>query len=435
MTGSRTISYRKEKINEKRSEIFVPLSDLLTSPPQNGYSPVCPEVPTGKWILGLSALSDKGLDLSQAKPAPTNEPLVDRFQLCPGDFLISRSNTLDKVGRVALYHGGLENCSYPDLMMRFRTDPIKVDSEYLEAYLRSEPVQRYIQCHATGTSGSMKKINQAIVEAIPVLLLPLIAQRKIASILSTWDTAIEKTERLIAAKTQLQKALAKRLLFGLTRLGGRVSDSYVTSHWFKTPSDWEVIAIGNVANEVSVTNNSASSIPVLSCTKYDGLVDSLKYFGKQIFASDTSNYKIVKRGQFAYATNHLEEGSIGYQTAYPAGLVSPIYTVFETDKARVNDGYLFKLLKIETFRHLFEVNTSASVDRRGSLRWSQFAQIKIPLPSLREQTEINAVLEIGLREITLLKDYLRLLDKQKRGLMQKLLTGQWRVKVEDTEAA
>src|SRR6266542_2591079 len=70
-----------------------------------------------------------------------------------------------------------------------------------------------------------------------------------------------------------------------------------------------------------------------------------------------------------------------------------------------------------------------------SLRWSQFAQIKIPLPSLEEQAEINAVLEISLKEVALLKDYLRLLAQQKRGLMQKLLTGEWRVKVADTEAA
>ena len=82
---------------------IVPLGELLGATPRNGYSPVCPEVPTGKWVLGLSALDGRGLDLSMPKPAPKNDPLVDKFMLRPGDFLISRSNTFDKVGRVGVF--------------------------------------------------------------------------------------------------------------------------------------------------------------------------------------------------------------------------------------------------------------------------------------------------------------------------------------------
>jgi type I restriction enzyme S subunit len=220
----------------------------------------------------------------------------------------------------------------------------------------------------------------------------------------------------------------QRLLFGRVRLGGRKNREPKEGKWFSTPSDWNRIKIGAVAKEISKKNANRDDLPVLSCTKYQGLVSSLEYFDKQIFSINTSTYKIVERGHFAYATNHIEEGSIGYQDLYPKALISPMYTVFKTDPDKINDGYLYKLLKTETFRRIFAINTNASVDRRGSLRWNDFSKLPIPLPPLSEQQEINQVLDTAQQEISLLKKKLDLLKTQKRGLMQKLLTGIWRLK-------
>ena len=187
--------------------------------------------------------------------------------------------------------------------------------------------------------------------------------------------------------------------------------------------------IGKIAREVSTLNDNDDDLPILSCTKHDGLVDSLNYFDKKVFSHDTSKSKIVLRGQFAYATNHIEEGSIGYQDLVPAGLVSPIYTVFQTNAKKVDDGYFYKLLKTEKLRQIFSANTNASVDRRGSLRWKDFARIHIPVPPLDEQREINAALDHAKQEIALLHAEVKALKQQKRGLMQKLLTGQWRLNI------
>jgi len=104
-----------------------------------------------------------------------------------------------------------------------------------------------------------------------------------------------------------------------------------------------------------------------------------------------------------------------------------MYTVFKTSTA-IDDGYLFKVLKTETYRHIFQVNTSASVDRRGSLRWNEFAKLPIPLPPIEEQQKISATLDVARQEILLLKQQADALRRQKRGLMQKLMTGVWTVK-------
>ncbi len=257
-------------------------------------------------------------------------------------------------------------------------------------------------------------------------------QTLIVEIMTTWDTAIEKTEQLIAAKEQRLAALSHLLLFGKKRVEGKSTSLRKAPHGPPLPKDWLSVEIGQVAQEVSKFNRADKKLPVLSCTKHSGLVDSLKYFDKQVFSHDTTKYKVVQGNQFAYATNHIEEGSIGYQDLSPAGLVSPIYTVFKTDPSKVCDGYLYKLLKTETLRKVFEARTNASVNRRGSLRWIAFSKIHIPLPPLNEQVAINTILEDARREIALHQENVAALKIQKRGLMQKLLTGEIRSKGIDT---
>lgn len=109
------------------------------------------------------------------------------------------------------------------------------------------------------------------------------------------------------------------------------------------------------------------------------------------------------------------------------GLVSPIYTVFRFLHEKIDADYAFAVLKTGLYRHIFEVSTSASVDRRGSLRWSEFSKIPFPVPSLVEQKAIAEVLRTSQAEIDTLATEIEVLQQQKRGLMQKLLTGEWRV--------
>lgn len=263
---------------------------------------------------------------------------------------------------------------------------------------------------------------------IPIPSLP--EQRKIAEILSTWDEAIAASECLLASLRQRKKGLMQRLLTGQVRFAGFEKSTEKRQTMFGgLPADWDYVPISDVAQQVSVKNTKGHELPVLSCTKYDGLVDSLAYFGRQIFSQDTSTYKVVQRGQFAYATNHIEEGSIGYQDLYEYALISPMYTVFETT-GKINNRYLYLVLKTETYRQIFEQRTSASVNRRGSLRWKEFSRIEIPLPKIEEQRQIANLADSCDHELSLHKRKLEALKRQKRGLMQQLLTGRIRVRAD-----
>lgn len=380
------------------------LGTLIDSPPQNGYSPICPEHATGKWVLGLSALNGSSLNLSEAKPAPMNEPMVDRFFLRPGDFLISRSNTLDKVGRVGVFRGGLDNCSYPDLMMRFRPQLQKVNPDYLEAYLKSELVVKYIRQHATGTSGSMKKINQATVASIPVLLPSIQEQKGIAGISAAWDAAIEKTERLIAVKERHYTHELSRLIS---------QGQYPRSH------------VGNFAHEVSERNRGGNDERVLSVTNSRGFVLPEDQFERRVASADLSNYKVVTRGQYAYNPSRINVGSIARLDDWEMGVLSPMYVVFRLDDAKVDSDYFLHWLDSHEARERIKKSAQGSV--RETVSFTEFAAISFPLPDLDRQAAISRYLNALREEISILDAYVEKLKEQKRGLMQKLLTGQWRV--------
>lgn len=300
--------------------------------------------------------------------------------------------------------------------------------QYGYHFLKNPKLFRFIESLSQRTSGQTG-IEMEELKNYPLPIPPKHEQEKISNILDLWDRSITLTEQLLASKQERRAWLIQQLLTGKRRLPGfRRSKKYRETHFDSLTMDWDYPRIGEFASEVSERNGGATDRPVLSCTKYQGLVDSLSYFGKRIFSEDLSTYKVVRRDQFAYATNHIDEGSIGYQDQYDEALISPIYTVFQTD-ATIDDRFLFLVLKTETYRHIFSINTSASVDRRGSLRWSDFAKIQVPRPSIEEQRAIVKAFETVDRELDLLRVQLDALREQKMGLMQQLLTGKVRVKV------
>ncbi|GAK74472.1 type I restriction-modification system [Nonlabens ulvanivorans] len=136
------------------------------------------------------------------------------------------------------------------------------------------------------TSGStFPNISSVELKKIKICIPQLKERRVIANCLSNWDKAISSLTSLIDKKTEAKKGLLQQLLSGNKRLDG-----------FSV--EWETYRIEEIANDYSVKNERNEEIEVLSCTKYDGLVPSLEYFGRQVFGDDLSKYKMVPRGIF-----------------------------------------------------------------------------------------------------------------------------------------
>ncbi|WP_084195708.1 restriction endonuclease subunit S [Streptosporangium amethystogenes] len=159
------------------------------------------------------------------------------------------------------------------------------------------------------------------------------------------------------------------------------------------PDGWRRVALREVTEERTEKVSTRRKITVLSSTKYQGLVPSDEYFkNRTIYSADLSGYKIVRRGWFAYATNHLAEGSIGLQEAFDVACVSPIYTVFSCHDD-VYPPYMFRVLKSPDLLAKYGVHEQASVDRRGAVRYRDFRKIEVSIPSNSEQRRIAEILD------------------------------------------
>lgn len=346
----------------------------------------------------------------------TSDKKADELLSCniyPGEIILSKMG--DPVARGCFIPNEDKRYLMASDGIRVLPDSSRVDSFYLLSFInysifRTEAVK-------ISTGSTRQRIGLDDLKSIKIPLPPIPEQKAIAQVLSTADAAIHATEKLISQKELRKKWLMQQLLTGKKRLKG-------------FGGEWKEIHIRDVAKEVSIRNKSDKQLTVLSCTKYDGLVPSLEYFGRKIFADDVSTYKIVLKNHFAYATNHIEEGSIGYQEILDEALISPMYTVFKTDKT-VNDNFLYKLLKSHPLVYQYQNRMEGSIDRRGGLRWDSFSIIKIKLPSYEEQTAIAQVLQAADKEISLLKAKAEKLREQKKGLMQVLLTGKVRLKINE----
>ena len=404
-------------------ERVVKLKRLVTQPIKNGYSPNCPDIINGKFILSLGALSGNGIDISQVKPAPENDKKVDQFLLYAGDFLVSRSNTIDKVGRAALFRGEIENCSYPDLMMRFRVDEEMVSPDYLDLYLRSQTAIRYFQKCASGTSETMVKINKSVLENLPVLLPSKRVQHSIASYIRQWDRAIDLTKRLIAAKQKLRKGLMQQLLTGKKRLPG-------------SDCSFMEVCVGDVLTVRKETAIPSSEEPLYSLTIEKGITPKTDRYNREALVKDKAQkrYKKVYPRDIVFNPSNLRWGAISISRVQHPVLVSPIYEVLYLDTKSASIDYLATLLCSERQIRKFACMAEGTLVERTAVKIDVFLKTKILVPvCIKYQRRLAEIFTKVDHEIRLLQQTVDALKEQKNGLIQQLLTGKIRVKVPENK--
>ncbi|MEG3844931.1 restriction endonuclease subunit S, partial [Microcoleus sp. herbarium14] len=193
------------------------LESLLNGRPKNGYSPKEVDEWTGTVMLGLSCLTEKGFEPCQLKNAPLDDPKVNDALLSDGDFLLSRSNTRERVALAGIYRDIGVPCIYPDLMMRLTINE-KTCNRFLELLLQYFPIRRQLTGNAQGTSASMVKISSRIVIETVIPLPDSTEQVRIIQGIDRHDSRI-RAESTYLAKLKLQKkGLMHDLLTGRVRV-------------------------------------------------------------------------------------------------------------------------------------------------------------------------------------------------------------------------
>lgn len=154
--------------------------DVMSYGPVNGLSlkPVASETSTR--ALTLTATTSGKFRDDCFKYIDQQIPLDSELWLRSGDILIQRGNSIDYVGVAAVYTGEEHQFIYPDLMIKVRVDDYAIPA-FAHLVLNSPFGRTFFRSRATGTSGSMPKINHTVVKSFPFPLPPLAEQKRIVA--------------------------------------------------------------------------------------------------------------------------------------------------------------------------------------------------------------------------------------------------------------
>ena len=260
-------------------------------------------------------------------------------------------------------------------------------------------------------------ITKNDVKSFPFLKPPLPEQQKIAAILSTWDRAIDLTRQLLQEKEAQKKGLMQRLLTGKVRVKG-------------FEGEWKEVQLGEIFSPIGKSNDGLDHT-VMTISARQGLVSQKKKFDRVIAGNSLSKYTLLKRGDLAYNKGNSKLYQMGciYQLEdHDSALVPFVYICFSPTDGIDSNFYKHWFLAHGLDRQLKKIITSgARGDGLLNVSKKDFFKLKAPLPTKKEQTQIGKILSTMDDEIQLLKKKQAAIKAQKKGLMQRLLTGKIRV--------
>lgn len=281
--------------------------------------------------------------------------------------------------------------------------------------------------HGTG------RLDTDTLKEFPVILPPLPEQRKIAKILTTWDKAITTTEKLISTSKQQKNSLMQQLLTGKERLlNPETGKPFVGA--------WEEVSLGELELDISDGNYSAK-YPKQSEFLDTGVPFLRANNLKQGTISDVDMRFISPQKHRELTKGHLKKGDILLSTRGELGNVSLVpkchvgsninaQLVRINTNQKVRGRFLFQLLNFVRTKGKFEALSTGTALKQ--LPIGNLKKLKFRLPQCNdEQNKIAQVLTTADKEIEILDAKLAHLQSEKKALMQQLLTGKRRVKIEE----
>ena len=366
------------------------------------------------WVRIADVTASNGPRLERTRQYLSAEGEAKSVPVDPGELVMSICATIGVPMIVAI-----PVCIHDGFVV-FRNYEHSLDRDFLYYYLGS--LTDWL-AHG-GQPGTQRNVNTSRVGSLRVPVFPLSEQRKIAEILGTWDEAIALTECRIAAARQRKKGLMQQLLTGRVR--------------FKefAGQPWREVRLGEVA-EINTARPSGLSddTRVSFVTMPDVSEDA------QLLGSASRAYGEVKTGYTSFADGDVLIAKItpcfeNGKGAYAQGLVNGIgfgSTEFHVLRAHP-DRALPKFLYYQSVSQPFRGHGAAAMAGSAGqkrVRTDFIRAYRIGLPGLREQRRVVTVLESCDEKIDLLNRKLSALQRQKNGLMQRLLTGKVRVKADE----
>jgi type I restriction enzyme S subunit len=303
----------------------------------------------------------------------------------------------------------------------WRCDP-KLNNHFL--YYLLQFMKPEFERQAVGST--IKTIGLGYFKKLQVVMPPLAEQRKIAAILGTWDAAIDKAERLVAALRARKRALMQRLLTGEVRFAEFIlSDNKQENRIFGLlPSDWSIAKLSNLVRQRKEWIIVEDDQQYKRCTvklRNRGVLPRDMVFGRNVA---TKKQQLTREKDLIVAEIDAKVGGFGIIKSDTAqSIVSSHYFLFE-----ILDDIDIDFLEQCIFNKMLEQQVDATGSTNyAAIRPKDILTYCLPLPCLAEQRRIASILTLCDKEIKKYEHQLKLLCQQKRGLMQRLLTGEVRV--------
>lgn len=367
--------------------------------------------------LRVANVQDGHINLNDVKDIQIERHQLERYSLKFGDVLMNEGGDFDKLGRGDVWLAQIKPCLHQNHVFAVRPIPQEMDSFYLAALAASSYGKKYfLSCAKRSTN--LASINSTQLKEFPVLVPPLPEQKKIAQILSAWDKAIATSEQLLVNRQQQKKAMMQQLLTGKRRFMG-----------FK--EEWRKIKLATVADMSSGGTPSSSideyyngGIPWVS-------IADMTSRGKWISSTDktlsqkgleNSSARLYPENTVLYAMY----ASIGECSIARVPLCSSQAILGIRPKKELHYEYLYFFLSFLKDK----IKLQGQQGTQSNLNAGMVRDFIILLPSVEEQKIISSLLNLADQEIEILKKKLNRLEQEKKALMQQLLTGKRRVKVD-----
>jgi len=402
---------------------IVKLGSVLKEKPKYGINAAAVEysddLPT---YLRITDIDDSG-NYKPEKKASVNDKDYKNYILKENEIVFARTGAT--VGKSYLYNEKDGELIYAGFLIRVSPNTKKLNSIFLKNFTDTHKYWNWIQLMSarSGQPG----VNGEEYSIMPIPLPPLKEQEKIAEILTTWDEAISKQEELIKAKEEQKKGLMQKLLSGEVRFGG-FSD------------EWEEVKLDKLVffqegPGVRNTQYRKSGVKLLNVGNLNN--NTLNLSSTETYISEEEAYGaykhfLVDEGDLLISCSGINSESFKKKIAFAKKEDLPLCMNtstmrFKNFKNKLLLEYLYFFFQTLFFeKQVFGVLTGSAQFNFGPTHIKWF---KIKLPSLPEQQKIAEVLSLSDDEINLLKNELEELKLQKKGLMQKLLTGEVRVRV------
>jgi restriction endonuclease S subunit len=253
-------------------------------------------------------------------------------------------------------------------------------------------------------------------------------QNKIVEILDIWDSAIEKKKSLLDLLLKRRKSLEIGLFCGELRFNQFQQNREKTNSYLGTiPSDWELKRISDI-----VQREKKPFKPEPETLYHEiGIRSHCKgiFYKEEVTGASLGNKSVfwIQPNCFVVNIVFAWEHAIAKTTEAEVDMIaSHRFPMYKPKKDILDLDYLLYFFKTARGKHLLGLASPGGAGRNKTLGQGEFAKLKIPVPSLEEQKKIVAVLSEADKEIELLQHQIDTLKEQKKGLMQKLLTGKIR---------